>query len=197
VEEAVPGAATAAPFLLSVGRLEAYKGFDDVLGALAVLHDRGALPAGWMWVVAGGGGAENALRRRIPRHLEGRVRLLGRVADHVLHALYARATVFVHATRYEGSSLVTLEAMAHGLPVVATRAGGIPDKVTDGETGRLVAPGDVAGLARALSDVLDDPPRGRAMGARGRAVVEERFSCAVLIERTLAVYEDLLRAGRR
>src|SRR5688500_7278958 len=86
VEQAVPGAGTAAPLLLSVGRLEAYKGFDDVLGALAVLHDRQALPAGWLWVVVGAGGAEKAIRGRIPRHLHSRVRLAGRVDEGVLHA---------------------------------------------------------------------------------------------------------------
>jgi glycosyltransferase involved in cell wall biosynthesis len=144
----------------------------------------------------GGGPGEKALRRRIPRHLEARVRLAGRVGDDVLHALYASANAFVHATHYEGSSLVTLEAMAHGLPVVATRAGGIPDKVVDGETGLLVAPGEVAALALALKDVLHDPARARAMGARGRVLVGQRFSCGVLIDRTLAVYDDLLRAGR-
>jgi glycosyltransferase involved in cell wall biosynthesis len=196
VEAAVPGAGAASPLLLSVGRIEAYKGFDDVLGALAVLHDRQALPAGWMWVVVGGGTAEQALRRRIPRHLEERVRLAGRVGEDGLHALYARADAFVHATRDEGSSLVTLEAMAHGLPVVATRAGGIPDKVEDGVTGFLAAPGDVAALARALREVLHAEARRRDLGARGRAVVAARFSCAALIGRTLAVYEDLLRAPR-
>ena len=194
VADAIPAAAAASPLVLSVGRLEAYKGFDEVLAALAVLHERRALPAGWMWVVVGGGGAEEALRKRIPGHLESRVRLAGRVTDNVLHALYARADVFVHATRYEGSSLVTLEAMAHRLPVVATRAGGIPDKVSDGESGHLVAPGDVAALARALQAVLEDPARGRAMGARGRAILEERFSSAVLIGRTIALYDELLRA---
>ena len=196
VAEAVPGAAAAAPLLLSVGRLEAYKGFDDVLGALAVLHDRGSLPAEWMWVVVGAGAAEKALRRRIPRHLEARVRLAGRVDDGVLHALYARASAFVHATRYEGSSLVTLEAMTPALPGVATRAGGIPDKVADGDTGFLVAPGDVAALARALHDLLREPARARAMGHRGREVVAARFSSAVLIERTVAAYDELLRARR-
>jgi glycosyltransferase involved in cell wall biosynthesis len=196
VAEAIPGTGGALPLLLSVGRLEAYKGFDDVLAALAFLHDRQALPAAWMWVVVGAGSAEKALKGRIPRHLEARVKLAGRVDDGVLHALYARASAFVHATRYEGSSLVTLEAMAHALPVVATRAGGIPDKVADGETGFLVAPGDVGGLARALHDLLQDPERARAMGSRGRAVVAERFSSAVLIERTLATYDGLLRARR-
>ena len=191
----MPGAAAARPCSFPSGRLEAYKGFDDVLGALAVLHDRQALPAGWLWVVVGGGGAEKALRRRIPRHLQDRACVWpGASTRGVLHALYARATTFVHATRYEGSSLVTLEAMAHGLPVVATRAGGIPDKVVDGDTGFLVAPGDVTGLARALREVLADPERARRMGARGRAVMEQRFSSAVLVDRTLALYDELLQA---
>jgi glycosyltransferase involved in cell wall biosynthesis len=195
VADALPGPA-AAPLLLSVGRLEAYKGFDDVLAALAVLHERKALPAGWGWVVVGAGGGEASLRRRVPRQLETHVHLAGRVPDALLHALYARADAFVHATRYEGSSLVTLEAMAHGLPVVATRAGGIPDKVADGETGRLVSPGDVAALAAALEAVLADPARAKAMGARGRARLHARFSSAALIGRTLALYEELLRARR-
>jgi glycosyltransferase involved in cell wall biosynthesis len=196
VADALPALAAASPLLLSVGRIEAYKGFDDVLAALAVLHDRKALPGGWAWVVAGAGGGEDALRRRVPRHVEGHVHLAGRVPDALLHALYARADAFVHATRYEGSSLVTLEAMAHGLPVVATRAGGIPDKVEDGDTGRLVAPGDVAGLAAALESLLADPARAKAMGARGRARLAARFSSAVLIDRTLALYEELRRARR-
>jgi glycosyltransferase involved in cell wall biosynthesis len=124
------------------------------------------------------------------------VRLAGRVPDRALHALYARAHAFVHATRYEGSSLVTLEAMAHALPVVATRAGGIPDKVEDGRSGLLVEPGDVAGLARALTEIAAEPARARRMGARGRALLLERFSCAVLVSRTIAVYEELLGARR-
>ena len=100
------------------------------------------------------------------------------MGDGVLHALYARADVFVHATRYEGSSLVTLEAMAHGLPVVATRAGGIPDKVVDGETGRLVAPGDVDALARGAEGPLARSGAGARPWARGDACSSaQRFSC--------------------
>src|SRR6185295_18229131 len=73
------------------------------------------------------------------------------------------------ATRFEGSSLVTLEAMAHALPVVATRAGGIPDKVVEGETGALAEPGDAAGLAAALAPLLGDAERRAAWGGGGRA----------------------------
>jgi glycosyltransferase involved in cell wall biosynthesis len=124
------------------------------------------------------------------------VHFVGRVGDELLHALYARADVFVHATRFEGSSLVTLEAMAHARPVVATRAGGIPDKVVDGETGRLVPPGDVAALAEALAGLLAAPERARAMGERGRERVRERFAWPALAERTVALYEELIAAAR-
>jgi glycosyltransferase involved in cell wall biosynthesis len=187
-EEAVPALAGASPVLLSVGRLEPYKGVADVLGAALRLAESGRLPSSWALVVVGGG-AEPPVTAA---SLRGHVHFAGRVGDATLHALYASADVFVHATRYEGSSLVTLEAMAHGLPVVATRAGGIPDKVVDGETGRLVAPGSSAALADAIASLVADPARARAMGERGRARLLERFSSARLIGRTMALYEELL-----
>jgi glycosyltransferase involved in cell wall biosynthesis len=110
----------------------------------------------------------------------------------LLHALYARADVFVHAPRYEGSSLVTLEAMAHGRPVVATRAGGIPDKVRDGETGRLVAAGDTEALSAALASLAGDRSLREEMGRRGRERAEAHFAWGRIIERVLALYRSLL-----
>lgn len=190
-EAAVPGLREADRVLLSVGRLEPYKGFGDVAAALERLHGAGALGSRWLWLVAGAGEAP-------PTHaIAPFVRVLGRVADPLLHALYERADLFVHATRFEGSSLVTLEAMAHGLPVVATRAGGIPDKVIDGETGRLVEPGDVPALASAIGALLGAPEERRRLGAAGRAHVLARFAWPVLIDRTIALYEELLREARR
>lgn len=191
-EAAVPALAGAPLVLLSVGRLEAYKGFDTTAAALTRLDTEGALPAGWVWVVVGAGAAGEALRARLSGHLH----LTGRVDEATLHALYARADVFLHATRFEGSSLVTLEAMAHALPVVATRAGGIPDKVVEGETGALAAPGDPASFAGALRPLLAQPERRREMGRRGRARVEERFAWSALVERTLALYQELVAAAR-
>ncbi|HEX6737582.1 MAG TPA: glycosyltransferase family 4 protein [Vicinamibacteria bacterium] len=190
-EEAVPGLRGADLVVLSVGRLEGYKGFGDVREALRRLEARGALPARWAWVLVGTG--PDADRLAALEGLGGRLQLPGRVSDAVLHALYARADVFVHATRYEGSSLVTLEAMAHGLPVVATRAGGIPDKVVEGETGHLVEPGDVAALAQRLEALAGAPERRREMGARGNALVASRFSWSRIVERVLALYDELRR----
>jgi len=191
-EAAVPPLRGAPLVLLSVGRLEAYKGLDTTAEALTRLAAEGALPAGWLWVVAGAGAAGDALRTRLTGHLH----LTGRVDEATLHALYARADVFLHATHFEGSSLVTLEAMAHALPVVATRAGGIPDKVVEGETGALATPGDAASLAGALRPLLAQPERRREMGRRGRVRVEERFAWSALVERTLALYQELVAAAR-
>jgi len=192
VHAAVPALAGVPLLLLSVGRLEGYKGFRDVLAALALLRGRAALPARWAWVVAGDGPDRRALEQRAQADLPGHAHFLRGVGSATLHALYARADVFVHAPRYEGSSLVTLEAMAHGLPVVASRAGGIPDKVRDGETGRLVAAGDVDGLAAALADVAADRSRRQEMGRRGRERAEADFAWERIIERVLALYRSLL-----
>lgn len=195
VRDAFPFLAGADPLLVSVGRLEPYKGFADVLSALERVHRAGALGPSWAWALVGEGPDRTGLERQAAA-LRGHVHLLGRVDESLLHGLYARADAFVHATRFEGSSLVTLEAMAHGLPVVATRAGGIPDKVMPGQTGWLVEPGDTDALAVALGELAADPERRRAYGAAGRARVQARFSVEAMVDRALAVYEELLR-GRR
>jgi glycosyltransferase involved in cell wall biosynthesis len=116
----------------------------------------------------------------------------GKTPDADLHAWYEAATLFVHPTRYEGSSIVTLEAMAHRKPIVATRAGGLPDKVKPGENGWLVAPGDAAALAAAIEEALSDPARLLAMGAASREIVAREFAWSVLVERYLDLYRELL-----
>jgi glycosyltransferase involved in cell wall biosynthesis len=195
VREALPELENAHPLLLSVGRLEAYKGFGDVMAALERLQARAALAPSWRWLLVGDGPQARTLKPRAAR-LAPHVRLLGRASESLLHALYARADVFIHATRYEGSSLVTLEAMAHGLPVVGTRAGGIPDKVRDGATGRLVEPGDVEALAGAVAELAGDAGRARALGKRGRERALTEFAWPALAARTIALYEELLRERR-
>jgi glycosyltransferase involved in cell wall biosynthesis len=207
VRDALPSAAGSFPLFLSVGRMEAYKGFDDTLLALDRLHRALELPPRWAWVVVGEGRDRERLTRRVMarellarsrggRGIASHVHWAGQVGEALLHALYACADVFVHTTRYEGSSLVTLEAMAHGLPVVATRAGGIPDKVSDGENGRLVDPGDVDGLARSLSELAQDAALREAMGSRGRKRALEGFGWPALAARTVALYEELLGSRR-
>jgi glycosyltransferase involved in cell wall biosynthesis len=200
VRALAPSLGSASPVLISVGRLEPYKGFGDVLEALLVLLGRAALPDGWAWLVIGDGPQKASLQKRMAawdranphRPVTPRVHFLGWIRDNpTLHACYATANLFVHATHYEGSSIVTLEAMAHGLPVVATRAGGIPDKVVEGRTGSLVAPGDVPGLADALARMAAAGDTRRTMGQAGRARALAHFSWDVIVDRVLALYAEL------
>ena len=186
------GAGAGDSLLVAVGRLESNKGFHVLIEALARLARVPALPP-WRLAVIGDGPRSGALRLQVREAgLQGRVHLLGRMADEAVHAWFAAATLFVHPTLYEGSSLVTLEAMAHGRAVVATAAGGIPDKVVPGVTGWLVPPGDAAALAGALRAALAGRDRLPAMGTAGRAVVEQRFAWPAVTDRLLALYDEVL-----
>jgi glycosyltransferase involved in cell wall biosynthesis len=87
--------------------------------------------------------------------------------------------------------------MAAGRAVVATDVGGAREAIVEGETGYVVPAGDDARMAERIVSLLEDEERARLMGARGREVVAEKFSCAALLERTLALYERLLAGKRR
>jgi glycogen synthase len=185
---AASGLAPQEPVLLSVGRIEQNKGLHVLASALAQLQD---VP--WQWVIVGDGPFRPRLERAVAGEgLGSRVRVCGRVDDATLHAWYEAASLFVHPTLYEGSSIVTLEAMAHRRPVVATTAGGLRDKVRPGENGWLMPPGDVAELAAALRAALAAPRDWPAMGAAGRALAEREFSWTRSAERMLAVCAGLV-----
>lgn len=179
------------PIVLSVGRLEENKGFHVFARALSRLE-----LGRWRWVLIGSGPYAPALQRLVANlGLGDRVTFTGRIDSRALHAWYEAATLFVHPTLYEGSSLVTLEAMAHRRAVVATSAGGLPDKVRPGVTGWLVEPGDPDALAAAVRMALNDPAALIRMGREGRALAEAQFSWPVVTTQLLAVYRELV-AGR-
>jgi glycosyltransferase involved in cell wall biosynthesis len=124
--------------------------------------------------------------------MQERVHFLGRVSDHEMHAWHELSTLFLHPTLYEGSSLVTLEAMAHRRAVIASAAGGIPDKIRPGQNGWLVAPGDASALAAAISGAIGDPARLAHYGLAGRKIVEREFSWTAAGDATVALYRELL-----
>ena len=124
--------------------------------------------------------------------LTSHVLFTGRLADRELHAWYEAADLFVHPTLYEGSSLVTLEAMAHRRACVVTNAGGLADKVRNGVNGWLVEPGSPSALAAAISGALEDRDRLTRMGAASRQIVEQEFSWASAVEKTMTLYDELL-----
>jgi starch synthase len=108
--------------------------------------------------------------------------------------LLTHAAVFVCPSVYEPLGIVNLEAMACGTPVVASRTGGIPEVVADGETGVLVDVDDdfEAGLTRALDSVIGDPATARRMGGAGRERAVDEFGWDAVARRTVRLYEEVL-----
>jgi alpha-maltose-1-phosphate synthase len=107
--------------------------------------------------------------------------------------LLTHATVFACPSLYEPLGIVNLEAMACGTAVVGSGVGGIPEVVSDGETGLLVPPDDPGALASALNSLLADPGRAEAMGRRGRERAIAEFSWPAIAARTVALYAELAR----
>jgi len=177
----------ARPFLLVVGALEHRKAPDVALAALAALDDRRATLA-----FAGPPGRVDVAAEARRRGVAARVRILGHVPDPELAALYAAAAALVHPSRAEGFGLPLVEAFAAGAPVVAARAGAVPEVV--GDAAVLVPPDDPQALGAALDRVLADADLGRALRARGRARLAGRYTPAAVRRGLRGLYA--LAAGR-
>lgn len=162
--------ANTAPRILYVGRLTAEKGVDVLLDAVDLLNRRGLL----VHVDIVGDGAEWALLRKHPAVNHGRnITFHGWVQEPArLDAFFLRADIFVQPSRTDGIPKVLLNAMAWGLPIVATTAGGIPDVVTNGTNGLLVHPGDATALADALECLVSQPRLRERLGAAGRSFAQ-------------------------
>ncbi len=186
------GLAKAEPALLSVGRLERNKGFHILISALATLRDR--LPPGWRWLLVGQGKERAALEAQARQAgIGAHVVFAGRLSDDELHNLYEEVDLVVHPTLYEGSSLVTLEAMIHRKPVVASAAGGIPDKVFDNRNGYLATPGDAGDLAAKLLAALERRDQWPAWGEESVRIVQTTFDWPVVARQTRDLYQELLK----
>lgn len=159
--------------LLSVGRMDPVKGYPVLLDAVALLRERD-IECELTIVGAGDGFSDLAESARRPS-LAGHVRLLGAVGQDELPALYRDADIFCLASFTEALPVVLMEAMAVGLPVVATSIAGIPELVDSGNTGLLVPPARADLLANAIALLTRDPKRRDAMGKAGRQVIVERF----------------------
>lgn len=168
------------PIVLEVARLAEVKGQKSLIRALAHLDATAVLVGRDL---EADGRYEQELRRDAA---DARVVFAGYRDD--VPALLAGCDVFCLPSSMEGLPLVVLEAMAHGKPVVATRVGGTPELVADGETGLLVEPGDEDALAGALGELLRDPERARHMGEAGRARVRAEFDADALTARVLSLY---------
>jgi starch synthase len=110
---------------------------------------------------------------------------------HEVIQLLTHATVFACPSLYEPLGIVNLEAMACATAVAASRVGGIPEVVADGETGLLVPPDNPAALAAALNTLVRDPDLAAVMGARGRTRAEAEFGWPAIAAQTAALYAEL------
>ncbi|MDH3942569.1 MAG: glycosyltransferase family 4 protein [Anaerolineae bacterium] len=160
--------------LLIAGRVVYQKGIDLLLQALAGLKD---LP--WELDVAGDGPLLAELEILAEQlSLTDRVNFLGWQEKPALAECYRSANLYVYPSRHEGMPNVVLEAMASGLPVIASRIAGNEELVLPGETGLLVPPEDVDALRDAVRELLPDAERRASMGARARKRVEEKYTWA-------------------
>ncbi len=170
--------------VLYLGRLSAEKGVYDLVEAMAAV--RSAAPDARL--VCAGEGDHRALSRHAARlGIAEAVKLVGTVGPSGKRALFETASALALPSYSEGMPMALLEAMAAGVPVVASPVGGIPELIADGTSGFLAAAGDKAGLARALKKLLLDRALGARVGAAGRETVRKRHSA----ERSVGVLESV------
>jgi starch synthase len=180
------------PYVIFVGRVTRQKGLPVLLRAAAGL-DLGAQ------LVLCAGQADtpelaaevDELVGRLTAARSGVVLISGMLARREVIQLLSHARVFACPSVYEPLGIVNLEAMACGAAVVASRVGGIPEVVVDGETGLLVPPGDPEALAEALNILVRDPDLAAEMGRRGRARAAAEFDWAAIAVQTAELYRDL------
>jgi glycosyltransferase involved in cell wall biosynthesis len=191
--------------VLFVGRLTPHKGVDRLIEALPEDAE--------LRVVGSGGHDPDPPEREYPDLLRSlaarrRVEFLGAVPDADLPALFRGAQVLalpsVHVTRYgrqvpvsELLGLSAIEAMASGTPVVASRVGGLPEVVEDGETGFVVEPGNVGELGERIAQILGDRRLAERLGRNARERFLERFTWEACAERCLAAYSELAGSSAR
>ena len=170
--------------ILSVGRLTPQKGHDQLIRAVGMIAER---HPEIRVLLAGDGPDRDQLEELAERlGIAAQVRLLGRVD--APRRLHAASDLFAFPSRYEGTPLAMLEAMAGGLPVLATRFRGVDEVIEDGREGLLVDLGDAAGMADAIETLIADRSRLESMAVRSRSTVE-RFSQDTMVKETLAVLD--------
>jgi glycosyltransferase involved in cell wall biosynthesis len=174
--------------VLMLGRLNRGKGAYDLVKAAATMPPG---QAALRLKLGGDGEVEQVGAAARSAGIGDRVDLLGWVGPEDKARYLATATVFTLPSYHEGLPMSVLEAMAAGLPVVTTPVGGIPEAVTDGVEGFLVAPGDTAALADRLGRLLADPGLAERMGQAGRRKVESTFAHSIIMPRLERMYMEL------
>lgn len=187
--------AAAGPQLVYFGRLEYEKGVQDLIAALPRIRRR---HPGTRLLVAGSGTQREFLDERVAAHRVGRsVEFLGHLPDADLAALLRTADAVVLPSRYEPFGIVALEAAAVGATLVASTAGGLGEVVRDGETGLTFAPGDVPGIADAVSHALAEPAAAARRARAAKARLRRDFDWSRIAADTANIYAGAPNHGPR
>jgi starch synthase len=188
------GVEPARPTVVFVGRITRQKGLPVLLRAASAVD-----PGAQLVICAGQpdtpelAAEVTALVEHLQETRSGVIWLSGMLAKREVIQLLSHATAFACPSLYEPLGIVNLEAMACGTAVVASRVGGIPEVVDDGETGLLVPPDDPAALADGLNTLLRDPDRATWMGQRGRKRAIAEFGWPAIAAQTATLYAELAR----
>lgn len=186
VEDGSPPATDPGCGFVFGGRLSREKGVDVLIRAVGLAGPQVTLE------IAGDGPERAALEALAARTAPDRIRFHGRLGRGVLQDLMRGAVASVVPSRwYENQPMTILESLGNGVPVIASRLGGIPELVDDGVNGWLVAHEDPDALSRALEEAASDPERARGMGLRGREKVMRELSAERHLQRLRRVYQGL------
>jgi glycosyltransferase involved in cell wall biosynthesis len=181
--------------MLSVGRLSREKGHADLISAVAHLRDFDPLLK-FKLMLVGEGPEQEHLEQAVHKYdLKERVCFVGHVSD--VAPFYSIADVLVLPSHSEGSPNVLLEAMAAGIPIVATSVGGVPEITVAEEHALLVSPHEPQALARSLHRLLKTPDLANNLGASAQARVEKNFSPQAYVHSLIETYRELLEETQR
>lgn len=184
----------ARPYVLGIGRFVPQKGFDVLIEAFSRIADEHPEVD---LLLAGEGPEREALEGQARRTtVADRIVFLGGVPAHRAFSLFRGALGFVLSSRHEPQGIVVVEAMAAGAPVVATRVGGVPETVRDGENGLLVEGDDADSMAKGLRELLQDPEEARVRATQASLDVEA-YDWARITDQYLACYDDAFASHRR
>jgi glycosyltransferase involved in cell wall biosynthesis len=178
--------------IVFLGKINRYKGVDYLLRALSKIRSPFS-----SYILGDGPCLAKCQRLSRKLGLSGVVRFVGWVPHQEIKRYLQRASVVVVPSIWpEPFGIVGIEAMAYAKPVVAFDVGGIPDWLLDGETGYLVPPKDVTGLAKKIEYLLENPAQARALGAAGRRLVIKRFNKTAHFDRLLSVFQEAAEVPR-
>ncbi|MCS6922926.1 MAG: glycosyltransferase, partial [Fimbriimonadales bacterium] len=176
--------------IVHIGRFTKQKNHEMLIRAFAQLRP----PASARLLLVGEGELQPQMEQLVrDLGLAEQIRFLGVRSD--IPELLNASDIFVLPSRWEGNPMSVMEAMAAGLPVVATAVGGVPELVENGASGLLVPSDDVAALAQALQTLVDNPSLRATMGHKARQVAQERFDARAMTRAYESLYESIL-AGK-